>query len=437
MKMKIHQQIHDWSYHFLLDAGVSSELAPYLNLLILAVCALLSMWLLAIVSRSAANFVFGQIAGKTRTQLDNYLLNNRVITYLSRLVPFLFIVNILPVIFTRFPEYQGPVKHLTDIYLVLWMVWIFKAILNSIRDYLKTKEAYRDKPLDSFVQVLVILAWLVAAVVLFSILTGKSVTTFLTAMGAASAIILLIFKDTILGFVASIQVSANDMVRIGDWITMEKYGADGDVVEINLATVKVQNFDKTITTIPTYYLISDSFKNWRGMQQAGGRRIKRSVKIKVSSIRYLTEEDIQKFSRISLISEYITTKGAELRAYNQMISGDTSLPINGRHFTNIGVYRKYIDAYIKANEHLHKGMTMMARQLEPSITGIPIELYVFTNDVRWENYEHIMADLFDHLLAAVSYFDLEVFEMPNSGDVRHLAGSVRPSDLSGGAVSGE
>lgn len=435
--MKIHQQIHDWSYHFLLDAGVSSELAPYLNLLILAVCALLSMWLLAIVSRSAANFVFGQIAGKTRTQLDNYLLNNRVITYLSRLVPFLFIVNVLPVIFTRFPEYQGPVKHLTDIYLVLWMVWIFKAILNSIRDYLKTKEAYRDKPLDSFVQVLVILAWLVAAVVLFSILTGKSVTTFLTAMGAASAIILLIFKDTILGFVASIQVSANDMVRIGDWITMEKYGADGDVVEINLATVKVQNFDKTITTIPTYYLISDSFKNWRGMQQAGGRRIKRSVKIKVSSIRYLTEEDIQKFSRISLISEYITTKGAELRAYNQMISGDTSLPINGRHFTNIGVYRKYIDAYIKANEHLHKGMTMMARQLEPSITGIPIELYVFTNDVRWENYEHIMADLFDHLLAAVSYFDLEVFEMPNSGDVRHLAGSVRPSDLSGGAVSGE
>lgn len=435
--MKIHQQIHDWFYHFLLDAGVSGELAPYLNLLILAVCALLSMWLLAIVSRSVANFVFGQIAGKTRTQLDNYLLNNRVITYLSRLVPFLFIVNILPVIFTRFPEYQGPVKHLTDIYLVLWMVWIFKAILNSIRDYLKTKEAYRDKPLDSFVQVLVILAWLVAAVVLFSILTGKSVTTFLTAMGAASAIILLIFKDTILGFVASIQVSANDMVRIGDWITMEKYGADGDVVEINLATVKVQNFDKTITTIPTYYLISDSFKNWRGMQQAGGRRIKRSVKIKVSSIRYLTEEDIQKFSRISLISEYLTTKGAELRAYNQMISGDTSLPINGRHFTNIGVYRKYIDAYIKANEHLHKGMTMMARQLEPSITGIPIELYVFTNDVRWENYEYIMADLFDHLLAAVSYFDLEVFEMPNSGDVRQLAGSVRPSDFGDGAVSGE
>ncbi|MBL0911429.1 MAG: mechanosensitive ion channel [Bacteroidia bacterium] len=435
--MKIHQQIHDWSYHFLLDAGVSHELAPYLNVLILAASALLSMWLLAIISRTVANFVFGQIAGKTRTQLDNYLLNNKVITYLSRLVPFLFIVNVLPVIFTRFPEYQGPVKHLTDIYLVLWMVWIFKAILNSIRDYLKTKDAYRDKPLDSFVQVLVILAWLVAAVVLFSILTGKSVTTFLTAMGAASAIILLIFKDTILGFVASIQVSANDMVRIGDWITMEKYGADGDVVEINLATVKVQNFDKTITTIPTYYLISDSFKNWRGMQQAGGRRIKRSVKIKVSSIRYLTEEDIEKFSRISLISEYLKTKGAELRAYNQMINGDTRLPINGRHFTNIGVYRKYIDAYIKANEHLHKGMTMMARQLEPSITGIPIELYVFTNDVRWENYEHIMADLFDHLLAAVSYFDLEVFEMPNSGDVRHLAGSVRPSDLGGGAVSGE
>jgi len=435
MKMKIHQEIHDWFYHFLLDAGVSQELAPYLNVLILALAALLSMWLLAVVSKAVANFVFGHIAGKTRTQLDNYLMNNKVITYLSRLVPFLFIVNVLPVIFTRFPEYLGPAKHLTDIYLVLWLVWLFRAILNSLRDYLKTKDAYRDKPLDSFVQVLVILAWLVAAVVLFSILTGKSVTTFLTAMGAASAIILLIFKDTILGFVASIQVSANDMVRIGDWITMEKYGADGDVVEINLATVKVQNFDKTITTIPTYYLISDSFKNWRGMQQAGGRRIKRSVKIKVSSIRYLTEEDIEKFSRISLISDYLKTRGAELRAYNQMISGDTGLPINGRHFTNIGVYRKYIDAYIKANEHLHKGMTMMARQLEPSISGIPIELYVFTNDVRWENYEHIMADLFDHLLAAVSYFDLEVFEMPNSGDVRHLAGSVRLQGPGGGDQS--
>jgi len=419
--MNIHQQIHDWFYGFLLSAGVSQKIAPYLNVLILMAAALLSMWLLALAARVVSNYIFEKIAGRTRTQFDNYLLKNKVLTYLSRLVPFLFILSVLPVIFTRFPEYIAPAKKLTDIYLVLWMVWLFRAVLRSIRDYLKTRDAYRDKPLDSFIQVLVLLAWLVAAVVLFSIFTGKSVTTFLTAMGAASAIILLIFKDTILGFVASIQVSANDMVRIGDWITMEKYGADGDVVEINLATVKVQNFDKTITTIPTYYLISDSFKNWRGMQQAGGRRIKRSVKIKVSSIRYLTEEDIERFSRIALIRDYLNTKGAELRAYNQTIDADPDLLINGRHFTNIGVYRKYIDAYIKANEHLHKGMTMMARQLEPTTAGIPIELYVFTNDVRWENYEYIMADLFDHLLAAVSYFDLEVFEIPNSGDVRRLS----------------
>lgn len=414
------KEIHNWFLALLTDAGMELQWALHLNVIVLGVAALISIWLVAVVSRQIILRTFTRFAKRTRTLFDDFLIKNKAIRIFVHGAALILIYLLIPVIFYHFTQYIEPANTFIHLCLIVWGILLIRAILHSLRDYLKTKDSYRDKPIDSFVQIVLVAVYLVAVISAFSIVTGQSALVFITAMGAASAVVLLIFRDTILGFVASIQVAVNDMVRIGDWITMEKYGADGDVVEINLITVKIQNFDKTITTIPTYFLISDSFKNWRGMLEAGGRRIKRSVKIKVSSIRYLTDEDLERFKKIELIREYLIETKAKVESHNEAFAVDTSLQINGQQFTNIGVYRKYIDAYIQANEHLHPGMTMMARQLEPTVQGIPIELYVFTADVRWENYEHIMADLFDHLLAAVPFFDLEVFEMPNSGDIQQL-----------------
>ncbi len=413
-------QLNHWAYHQLVKLGVPAQTATYLNMLALLALLLLLMYTCKVITKKLLVGSAQKLAGKTASKFDDYLIQNKVLVYLAQVVPLIMVVQALPIIFYAFPGWMLLLRRLTDVYTVLLGMWTAQAFLRTCKDYMKTKETFRGKPVESFVQVFVIALYFIGGLLIFSLLTGKSVWAFVTAMGAASAILLLVFKDTILGFVASIQVSSNDMVRIGDWITMEKYGADGDVIEINLTTVKVQNFDKTITTIPTYYLISDSFKNWRGMQRAGGRRIKRSIHIKISSIRYLSDADIERFSKIQLISGYLAQKQQEISAYNERKDIDKSLLINGRSLTNVGVFRKYIDAYIAQHEFTHKQMTMMVRQLEPTTTGMPIELYVFTNEVRWERYELIMADIFDHLLAAVRYFDLEVFEMPAADDVRSL-----------------
>jgi len=261
--------------------------------------------------------------------------------------------------------------------------------------------------------VFMIFAWVIGIFSSFAIITGIPFLNFITGLGAASAVIILVFKDTILGFVASIQVSINDMVRIGDWITFEKYGADGDVIEITLATVKVQNFDKTITTIPTYALISDSFKNWRGMTTSGGRRIKRALFIKQETVKYLTKDEVDSLKKIQLITSYLNSRQEDIDNHNTEKGADKEWLINGRNLTNLGVFRKYIDSYLNNHSAINKDMMIMARQLAPTPQGIPLEIYAFSSDKRWENYEYIMSDIFDHLIAALPYFDLEIFELPS------------------------
>jgi miniconductance mechanosensitive channel len=251
-------------------------------------------------------------------------------------------------------------------------------------------------------------------IIVLSVLTEQSPWYFLGGLGAISAILLLIFKDSILGFVGSIKLSSYDMVRVGDWVTVEKFGADGDVLEINISTVKVRNFDNTITTIPTYSFISDSFKNWRGMEESDGRRIKRAVIIKQNSIKYLTKTDVEKLKNIDLIANYINSRQADIDNHNDQNNINKELLINGRNLTNIGVFRKYIETYIENHSAINEDMMVMTRQLAPTSQGIPIEIYAFSSDKRWQNYEYIMADIFDHVIAAVSYFDLEVFELPNN-----------------------
>jgi miniconductance mechanosensitive channel len=286
-------------------------------------------------------------------------------------------------------------------------------------NYLNTKEKYGDKPLKSYVQIMMIFAWGIGVFFIINILTGFSLAS-LTTLGAASAALLLIFRDTILGFVASIQVSVNDIVRIGDWITFSKYGADGNVMEINLASVRVQNFDNTFTTIPTYSLISDSFQNWRGMKESGGRRIKRAIYIKTSSVKFLSEKEIEVFKNIALVKNYIEHRQKDIDESNSANKVDKSLLLNGRNQTNLGIFRKYLDAYLSDHPAIHKEMLLMVRHLAPTEKGIPVEIYCFSKDKRWENYEHIQAEILDHTIAAVSYFDLELFELPTGKDFSHL-----------------
>ncbi len=403
-------------YDYLLKTGMGETLASYLNLLILLVAALILAWILDLIIWRILRSVSLRLARKSKNNFDNFLVANKVPRYAAHIIPLLLLFEIVPVAFIGFDYAGGIALKILQILFVVLTLYVVKSVFRSTNDYLKTKPRFRDKPMDSYIQVFMIFAWILGILTIFAIITDVQIWKFFTALGAGSAIILLIFKDSILGLVASIQVSANDMVRIGDWITFDKYGADGDVIEITLATVKVQNFDKTITTIPTYALISDSFKNWRGMQESGGRRIKRSLLISQKSIRFLTKDDVEAFKKIQLIEPYLIARSEQIDSYNTENEVDKILAVNGRNLTNIGVFRKYVQEYLKNHPAVNKGMTLMVRQMPPSPQGIPLEIYAFSADKRWENYEFIMADIFDHLLAALPYFQHEVYELPVSLD---------------------
>ncbi|MCO4823195.1 MAG: mechanosensitive ion channel, partial [Flavobacteriaceae bacterium] len=289
-------------YDYLIESGTAISTAKILNMLVLFLLAALTIYIIETIIRKIILIISAQIASKTNTDFDDILIANKLPRNISHIVPLMLIGKFTPIVFTDFRTVFDEVTILVQAAAVILTLWIVRSLLNSIKDYLKTIPNFKDKPIDSYIQVFMIFAWVVGLILVFAIVTGIPIQRFLVGMGTASAVILLIFKDTILGFVASIQVSINDMVRIGDWITFVKYGADGDVVEINLATVKVQNFDKTITTIPTYALISDSFKNWRGMSDSGGRRIKRALSIKLSSVKYLSINDVNELKKIDLIT---------------------------------------------------------------------------------------------------------------------------------------
>ncbi|TBN06584.1 mechanosensitive ion channel [Hyunsoonleella flava] len=403
-----------WVFDKLIDYGVSEQVAQYLNMLILLVGLLIIIFIVDIVIRKVLIGAFTQFAKRSKTNFDDLLISNKVPRNIAHIIPLLIALEFVPDVFSDFGNFEIIIEKGLKVFAIILTLWIARSLLNTVRDFLKTLPRLKDKPIDSYIQVFMIFAWLAGIMSAIAIITNIPFLQFLTGLGAISAVIILVFKDTILGFVASIQVSINDMVRIGDWITFEKYGADGDVIEITLATVKVQNWDKTITTIPTYALISDSFKNWRGMMTAGGRRIKRALNIKQDSIKCLTTSDIEKLKKIQLIKPYLEDKQKDVEAYNVENTIDKELLLNGRNLTNIGVFRKYVQTYIENHSAINKDMTIMVRQLAPTAQGLPIEIYAFSSDKRWVNYEYIMADIFDHVLAAVPYFDLEIFEYPSN-----------------------
>ncbi len=404
------EKIFTFIYPLLRKIGLGSSVASYLSLLLNIIVLCLLSYFIYLVFRLVLVTVLAIIAQKTKTKFDDLLVSNKTAKYIAHLIPLLFIYKSVPVILDRFEYWEGIFAKIVGIYIIVLVLWIIRTIFNALRDYLKLKPRYSDKPIDSFIQVIMILLWVIGTTLIISKLFDIDKKELLTILGAVSAVIILIFRDTILGFVSSVQVSINDMVRIGDWITMDKFGADGDVIEINLATVKVRNFDNTTTTIPTYSLSSDSFQNWRGMLNSDGRRIKRHILIKTSSIRFLEETELSELKKIHLISHYIDERKNEIDSYNLENKIDKSLAINGRNLTNLGLFRKYITEYLFNYPGLNKDMLMLCRQLQSTEHGVPLEIYAFSYDKRFENYEYIMSDIFDHIIAAVGYFDLEIFE---------------------------
>ncbi|MFZ4105832.1 mechanosensitive ion channel family protein [Flavobacterium sp.] len=405
------EKIFCWLYPLLLKISLGDLAASYISLIanIFILCIL--SYIIYIIFRLVLISSMAIVAKKTKTKFDDLLVSNQTAKYIAYLIPFLFIYKSVPIILEKYDYWEDIFGKMVGVYIVLLSLWIVRSVLKATSDFLKEQPRFSDKPIDSYIQVIMIVLWIFSGGEIISQIFDINKNTLLGVLGAISAIIILIFRDTILGFVASVQVSLNDMVRIGDWITFDKFGADGDVIEINLATVKVRNFDNTTTTIPTYSLISDSFRNWRGMLKSDGRRIKRHVLIKAKSIRFLDEEELTKMKKIQIIANYIDSKQLEINKYNKTYNVDKSLSINGRNMTNFGLFRKYITNYLENYPGINKEMKLICRQLQPTAQGIPLEIYAFSKDQRFEQYEYLMADIFDHIIASISYFDLEIYEM--------------------------
>jgi miniconductance mechanosensitive channel len=401
-------------YDYIVTIGFSENAAKYVNMLVLLTILLIIVFTVDFLIRKLIRSFFTKFANETKTNFDNLLLKNKVPRNMAHIIPLIIALQLSPIVFADFANFDTVIEKGLHLFAIVLILWLVRSILSTLKDYFKTLASLKDKPVDSYIQVFMIFAWVFGILAAFAILTGIKFIEFITTIGAASAVLILVFKDTILGFVASIQVSINDMVRIGDWVTFDKYAADGDVTEINLSTVKVQNFDLTITTIPTYALISDSFKNWRAMENSGGRRIKRALHIKLASIHYLSKMEVDALKKIQSITAYLETRQTDIDTYNTENNIDKALLLNGRNLTNIGVFRKYAETYIENHSGINKDMLLMVRQLDPGTQGIPIEIYAFSKDKRWENYEYIMAEIFDHLIAAVPYFNLEIFELPSN-----------------------
>jgi miniconductance mechanosensitive channel len=367
------------------------------------------------------------LAKRTRTVIDDALLEAHAFSRFALLVPTIVVQRGMPLVLEPGSSFLEPLDNICFIAAIVILVAVFSSLLDAGEAVYSTYEISRRFQIKGLLQAVKIVVLIVAGISIFGLVVGRSPLAFLGGLGALGAVLTLIFQDSILGLVAGFQLSANDMVRIGDWIEMSQHGADGDVVDITLTTVKVQNWDKTIITIPTHALVADSFRNWRGMQESGGRRIKRSVNIDVTSVRFCDEEMIGRFRKIALVRDYLDRKVGEIEQFNRDRGVDGSSPANGRRLTNVGTFRAYLEAYLHHHPMLNEEMTFMVRQLPPGEGGLPIEIYVFSSDQNWVSYEALQSDLFDHILAVVPLFDLRIFQTPTGADLRSLEAGASPA----------
>ena len=408
-------QLRDFVAQLDLSALSQSPLGVFAGLLgVVAMAFIANM-----IARTFIAGMINRILTSSESKRDDVLVRRGVFNRMSQFAPAIVIYATAPLVLSDYPQIAGFVEACSLIYMIAIAVLFIDALINAGLEIYRTFPVSRDYPIKSFAQVAKLIVYFLAFITTMSVILGESPVTFLAGLGALTAVIMLVFKDPILGFVAGIQLSANRMVAVGDWIEMPKFGIDGDVIEIAMTTVKIRNFDKTITTVPTHSLISESFKNWRGMKETGGRRIKRSINIDVGSIRFCDSEMLKRYSNIQYIADYIAKKESELSKHNADI--DESSLVNGRHLTNVGTFRAYIEAYLSNHPMISKSLTLLVRQLQPTEHGLPIEVYVFSLDTNWIAYEKIQADIFDHILAAASEFDLKIFQSPSGGDVSLLA----------------
>ncbi len=409
-----------WLIEHFESIGINSFYSELITVLLLVLFVIIIGFVVDKLSRLVMLRFFVAFSKKSKTDWDDLLVENKVFSAIAHLAPIWVIFYFMPGIFDHHEIIMDYSRRISEVVLIIAFMVILFRFLNTVRTILSRVPSFADKPLQSYFQLGKIIIGIILGILMLSILADRSLMYFFGAFGAMTAVVLLVFRDTLLGFIASIQLAANDMIRVGDWVQMDKYGADGDVIEINLTTVKVRNWDKTISTVPTYSFISDSFKNWRGMEETGARRIARSLFINQHSIRFCNQEMIERFKKIDLIKDYVIKKEQEIEAFNQSQKVDLSTVTNGRRMTNIGTFRAYLLNYIKSNNMINKELTILVRQMAPTEKGVPLQIYAFCDDTAWVNYEAVQSDLFDHILAVIDQFDLSVFQNPSGADFRAL-----------------
>lgn len=413
------ERIITWYVDLLAGTGLSESLVVLLENVTIIVVTILLAWLADFITKRIIISSISRIVRKTRNEWDNIFMERRVFNRLAHLAPALVVYGALQYIFDaeKLVSFLG---NLTLAYMVIIVLLVIDAVLDALHEIYHRFPISKGRNIKGYVQVVKIVFYFLAIIFLISIFSGETPKALLAGLGALAAVLILVFRDTILGFVASIQLAANKMVNVGDWISMPKYNADGDVIDISLTTVKVQNWDKTIATIPTYALVSESFNNWRGMEDSGGRRIKRSINIDMNSVSFLDNDQIEKFRNFALLKEYIEKKEKEIEGYNSSHKADDSVVTNGRRMTNLGTFRVYLENYLHSNPKVNQNMTFLVRHLQPTERGLPVEIYVFSSDQAWANYEAIQADIFDHILAILPEFGLQVFQNPTGADFKNL-----------------
>lgn len=403
---------------WLINLGFSHETASKTAGISDFVLVLISSVVIYYFAKFVINKIFKRIAERTASTWDDALIEHRVFQRMAFLVPGILIYQSISVTLDDFPGLIPAALKLTNLYIIVIFLLIINSFLNAVYAMYEKSEFAMYHPIKGYIQIAKIVVFIIVFLLIISLLFNQSPLYMLTGLGAFSAVLLLIFKDPILGFVGGIQLSANDMVRQGDWISMPKFGADGTVLEISLTTVKVQNFDNTISTLPTYSLVSESFQNYRGMKDSGVRRMKRSISIDMSSVKFCTQEMLDTFRKITILQEYIDRTEAELENYNKENNIDNTVFINGKRQTNIGVFRAYLEEYLAHHPLVDNKSDLLVRQLQPNSSGIPIEIYAFTLETGFIKYEKVQSDIFDHILAIVPQFGLRVFQSPTGEDLK-------------------
>ena len=405
--------------NFFISIGLEGTYTVVASKSVLVISVVLLSFIVHLIAKNIFLTIIRKIVNTSKTKWDDILVERGLFNRLAHIAPVLVLYYAVPYIFQDANTVTALAQRIILSYMIAVILMMLSSFLSAVNAIYSTYKISKNRPIKGYLQIIRVFISIFSIILIVATILDKSALGLLSGIGALSAVLMLVFKDSILGLVAAIQLSGNDMIRIGDWITVPSYGADGDVVDIKLQTVTIQNFDKTIVSVPIYSLISSSFKNWRGMSDSDGRRIKRHLNIDMNSIRFCSREMIERFKKIDILGEYIKNKQLEIDTDNSSKMANTSEMINGRRMTNLGVFRAYIEAYLHNNPSINDKMTFLVRQLQPTEKGIALELYVFSSDQNWANYENIQADVFDHLLASIPFFDLAIYQSISGLDLRY------------------